>query len=341
MGGVTSTIAGVVTAPVKIVTEPIRHIPGVGGVVGGIVDAGSNAITAKIRGVGHLADGNVGGALGVVMNPIAPPPPPSLPSPPPKQVPAGWENAQSFCNLSTTNHGNKDAYDCSAICNSKGKVWAQVHNNTCKCGDADQCFFTRKSEPSSETKMLLVNTPKFQHWLSIQHADIVKKINAIKRPYSNQKVSELDSLITKGYEMGLSSDHLTATENLRALMVAEIAQIAEEARLAEERRLAEEAAAAAAAAQAAANAPPNIPNDNIPNDNIPNANLANPPDANVNEPPSLENTLRGLMGFDATESGDSDNSKLTIMIAGALALGLMLLIIRKKRKSRNNHYAPY
>eukprot|EP00966_Prymnesium_polylepis_P114516 2646238-Prymnesium_polylepis.2 len=167
--------------------EPIRHIPGVGGVVGGIVDAGSNAITAPIRGVGHLADGNVGGALGVVMNPIAPPPPPSLPSPPPKQVPAGWENAQSFCNLSTTNHGNKDAYDCSAICNSKGKVWAQVHNNTCKCGDADQCFFTRKSEPSSETKMLLVNTPKFQHWLSIQHADIVKKINAIKRPYSNQK----------------------------------------------------------------------------------------------------------------------------------------------------------
>ena len=136
--------------------------------------------------------------------------------------------------------------------------------------------------------------------------------------------------------MGLSSDHLTATENLRAFMVAEIAQIAEEARLAEERRLAEEAAAAAAAAQAAANAPPNIPNDNIPNDNIPN-----PPDANVNEPPSLENTLRGLMGFDATESGDSDNSKLTIMIAGALALGLMLLIIRKKRKSRNNHYAPY
>jgi LPXTG-motif cell wall-anchored protein len=40
--------------------------------------------------------------------------------------------------------------------------------------------------------------------------------------------------------------------------------------------------------------------------------------------------------------GGSDNSNMTIMIAGALALGLMLLIIKKKkRKSANNHYAPH
>jgi LPXTG-motif cell wall-anchored protein len=59
--------------------------------------------------------------------------------------------------------------------------------------------------------------------------------------------------------------------------------------------------------------------------------------ANVG-PPSIEN---GMMGFDATEAGVSDNSDLTIMIAGILALGLMILIIRKKRKRkfRNNKYA--
>jgi LPXTG-motif cell wall-anchored protein len=217
-------------------------------------------------------------------------------------------------------------------------VWAQVHNNTCKCGDANQCI-TRKAEASSTTKMLLVNYPKFQHWQSTQHADIVNKINAIKRPYSNQKVSELDNLINKGYEMAMSPERLTAAESLRAFMLAEIAQIAEEARLAEEQRLAAEAAAAAAAAQAAANVP--VPNANIPGVN--GALDAPHADANipgVNEPPpSLENTIRGIMGFDATESGDSDNSNMTIMIAGALALGLMLLIIKKKRKSANNHYA--
>ena len=53
--------------------------------MGGVasVDAGTNVITAPIQGVGHLADGNVGGALQTVLNSIAPPPPPPLPPPPP------------------------------------------------------------------------------------------------------------------------------------------------------------------------------------------------------------------------------------------------------------------
>ena len=40
----------------------------------------------------------------------------------------------------------------------------------------------------------------------------------------------------------------------------------------------------------------------------------------------------------ATEFSVRDNSNLTTMMAGALSLGLMLVIISNKRKSRTNHY---
>ena len=316
MGGVVSVFKN----PSKIVTEPIRQIPGVG-------DPIASVLTIPTRATGSLITGDLGGVADTFSNPFSTPSPP--PPPPPKEVPPGWSDSGEFCELSTPNLGTKDPYDCSAICNDQGLVWAQVHNNTCKCGDASACINRTKVE-SSYTKMLLVNVPEWQKWVTTQHADIVNGINNISTPYTNESIVRLDELIERGYELALPRDTLTDAESLRAHMLDEISFAAEEKRREEERIQAQ---------AALEDVTENTPSEN---------ESPEPP-----EHDSVLSSIGSLLGFDDTKiddgngdgnggdsnggddnGGDGGISNQTLVIVFALFIGIVLLVIRKGKKRR-------